>query len=414
MTAAHRRVRLACYASNVCMSLAANLSPLLFLTFRSQYGISFTMLGLLIVINYFSQLIIDLIFSFFSHKFDIAKTVRLMPWLTIAGYAVFISVPTLFPAHAYAGLLCGTVLFSVSAGLGEVLLSPVIAALPADDPDREMSKLHSVYAWGTVFVVIVSTLFLLAFGAENWPWLALLLQGVPLTAALLFMGADIPAVASPGKTTDAVRFLREKGLWLCVAAIFLGGASECTMSQWASSYIEQALGLPKVWGDVGGVALFAVMLGIGRTLYSKIGKNITRVLLLGGIGAAVCYLIAALSDVPLIGLFACALTGLCTSMLWPGSLVVSTAWYPAGGVLIYALMAAGGDMGASIGPQLVGLITDMVIANPAAAAAAEQMGLTLEQLGMKLGMLVGMIAPTASIAVYAAMHRRAGKQNQLK
>ena len=137
-------------------------------------------------------------------------------------------------------------------------------------------------------------------------------------------------------------------------------------------------------------------------------------LLLGGTGAAVCYLIAALSDVPLIGLFACALTGLCTSMLWPGSLVVSTAWYPAGGVLIYALMAAGGDMGASIGPQLVGLITDMVIANPAAAAAAEQMGLTLEQLGMKLGMLVGMIAPTASIAVYAAMHRRAGKQNQLK
>lgn len=409
MTAAHRRVRLACYASNVCMSLAANLSPLLFLTFRSQYGISFTMLGTLIVINYSSQLIIDLIFSFFSHKFNITRTVRLMPWLTIAGYAVFIAVPTLFPQHAYAGLLCGTVLFSVASGLAEVLLSPVIAALPADDPDREMSKLHSVYAWGTVFVVVFSTLFLLLFGTANWPWLALIMQAVPLTAALLFMGADIPAISSPGKVSGVMTFLREKGLWLCVLAIFLGGASECTMSQWASSYIEQALGLPKVWGDMGGVALFAVMLGLGRTLYSSIGKNITRVLLLGGIGAAVCYLTAALSDAPLLGLVACALTGLCTSMLWPGSLIVSTSWYPAGGVLIYALMAAGGDLGASIGPQLVGLITDTVIASPAAVQAAQQMGLTIEQLGMKLGMLVGMIAPVVSIAVYGTMHRRMKK-----
>ena len=406
MTAAHRRVRLACYASNVCMSLVANLSPLLFLTFRAQYGISFTMLGLLIVINYFSQLIIDLIFSFFSHKFNIAKTVKLMPWLTIAGYAVFAGGPALFPQHAYAALMAGTVLFSISAGLCEVLLSPVIAALPADDPDREMSKLHSIYAWGTVFVVIFSTLFLMVFGTQNWQWLALVMLAVPLTAALLFAGAEIPQMSSPEKISGVMTFLRNKGLWLCVLAIFLGGAAECTMSQWSSSYIEQAIGLPKVWGDVGGVALFAVMLGTGRTLYAKRGKDISKVLLLGGIGAACCYLVAAVSDIPLIGLAACALTGLCTSMLWPGSLIVATTRFPAGGVLIYALMAAGGDLGASIGPQLVGMVTDAVISSAGGTALAAQWGLTADQLGMKLGMLVGMVFPLVSIPVYALIRKK--------
>ena len=406
MTAAHRRVRLACYTSNVCMSLVANLSPLLFLTFRAQYGISFTMLGLLIVINYFSQLIIDLIFSFFSQKFNIARTVKLMPWFTIAGYAVFTASPSIFPQHAYAGLLAGTVLFSISAGLGEVLLSPVIAALPADDPDREMSKLHSVYAWGTVFVVIFATLFLLVFGTANWQWLALVMMLIPLTAALLFAGAEIPKMSSPEKISGVMSFLRNKGLWLCMLAIFLAGASECTMSQWASSYLEQALGLPKVWGDVGGVALFAVMLGTGRTLYAKRGRNIGKVLLLGGIGASACYLIAAVSGLPLIGLAACALTGLCTSMLWPGSLITSTSRFPAGGVLIYALMAAAGDLGASVGPQLVGLVTDLVIANPGSAAIAAGIGCTADQLGMKLGMLIGMLFPLFSIPVYAKLRKK--------
>ena len=378
-----KRLKWACYFTNISMAVAGNLPPILFLTFRSMYGVSYSLLGLLVLVNFITQLGIDLVFSFFSHRFNITKTVRFIPVLTVVGLMVYALWPVLLPQAAYAGLIMGTVLFSVSAGLGEVLISPVIAALPSDDPDREMSRLHSVYAWGAVGVVLLSTLFILAFGGSNWPWLAILFAAVPLTSAILF---------------SRVQLLKNSGVWLCVAGIFLGGASELVMAQWASGYLEQSMGIPKVWGDVLGVALFSVMLGMGRTLYGKFGRNIERVLLAGGIGASVCYLTAALCDIPLIGLLACALTGLCVSMLWPGSLTVSSERFPAGGVFIFALMAAGGDLGASVGPQLIGVITDAVLANPQTA-----------HLGMRVGMLVAALFPLLSIPVYAKLYREKKK-----
>lgn len=396
-----KRVKYGCYFGNVSMSVIGNLPPLLFLTFKATYGISYSLLGLLILINYCTQLAVDLVFSFFSHKFNISKTVKAMPVFTIVGFVIFSVSPWLFPDFIYLGLAIGTVIFSASSGLAEVLISPVIAALPADDPDREMSKLHSSYAWGVVGVVIISTLFLYIFGAQSWQCLALIFMIVPLISIILLWGAKLPEMETPERVSGAMGYLRNGGVWLCVLGIFLGGAAEVTMAQWSSSYLEYALGIPKVWGDVLGVAMFAVMLGIGRTLYSKVGKNVERVLLLGGIGATACYLIAALSSVPVLGLVGCALTGFCVSMLWPGSLIVASGRYPAGGVFIYALMAAGGDLGASIGPQLIGIITDSAMANPWVMEIAGSLGVMPEQIGMRLGMLVGMIFPLVSIPVYS-------------
>ena len=395
-----RHLKFACYSTNVTMSVVGNLSPLLFLTFRNLYGISYSMLGLLVMINFVTQLAIDLIFSFFSHRFNIPKTVKAIPVIAVLGFSLYALLPVLFPDHAYLGLSLGTVIFSAASGLAEVLISPVIAALPADDPDREMSKLHSVYAWGVVGIVIFSTVFLLLAGHESWPWLTLILMTVPALSAVLFAGSEIPPMETPEKASGALKLLKNKGLWLCVAGIFLGGSAECTMAQWCSGYIEQALGIPKIWGDLFGVALFSVMLGTGRTLYAKIGKNVGRVLTFGALGATVCYFLAAVTGAPVVGLLACAFTGFCTSMLWPGSLVVASARFPQGGVFIYAMMAAGGDMGASIGPQLVGVITDSVIAAPAAAALAEKLQITVEQLGMKAGMLCGMLFPLVAVFVF--------------
>jgi len=395
-----KRLKLACYGTNSTMSVVANLPPVLFLTFRSMYGISYSQLGLLVLLNYFTQLIVDLIFSFFSHRFDIPKTVRTIPAIAVGGLLFYAIWPFLFPGNVYLGLVIGTIIFSAAAGLGEVLISPVIAAIPADDPDREMSKLHSVYAWGVVVVIAVSTLFITLFGSENWQWLVFLFTLLPIAASILFSGAQIPPMETPERASGTLHLLKNKGLWLCVFAIFLGGSAECTMAQWSSSYLEQALGIPKVWGDLFGVALFAVMLGLGRTLYANYGKNIGKILTLGAVGATICYLTAALSNAPVIGLLACAFTGFCTSMLWPGNLVVASGRFPQGGVFIYALMASGGDLGASIGPQLIGMITDAVIANPAASALAASLSLAPEQLGMKLGMLVGMLFPLIAIPLY--------------
>lgn len=400
------RLKYACYSANVTMSVVGNLSPVLFLTFRSLYGISYSLLGLLVLINFVTQLIIDLIFSFFSHRFNISKTVKSIPLIAVFGFLIYAIWPFFFPGQVYPGLVIGTVIFSAASGLGEVLISPVIAAIPSNDPDREMSKLHSVYAWGVVFVIVISTVFLLLAGNESWQWLALIFMLIPLVSAFLFAGSEVPPMETPEQASGALRLLRNKGVWLCVFAIFLGGAAECTMAQWSSGYLEQALGIPKIWGDLFGVALFSVMLGLGRSLYAKIGKNIGKVLTFGAVGATLCYFTAAVSSIPWIGLLACAFTGFCTSMLWPGNLVVASGRFPEGGVFIYAMMAAGGDLGASVAPQLVGIITDAVMADPAAASFAAALDLAPEQLGMKMGMLCGMLFPLIGIFVYSYIWKK--------
>lgn len=395
----------ACYMSNASMSVTANISPLLFITFHQLYGISYALLGLLVLINYCTQLCVDLLFSFFSSKFNIGKTVRLMPLLTVLGLAVYAIFPALFPAQAYLFLTLGTVIFSASAGLAEVLISPVIAALPSDNPERDMSRAHSVYAWGVAAVVLLSTLYLQSFGRETWYILALLWTALPLCAFFLFLHSEIPPLqAEQQKEKHTHRSpLRSPMLLLCVLCIFLGGASENTMSQWCSGYLEAALGIPKLWGDVFGVAVFAVMLGLGRTLYAKFGKRISGFLLLGFTGAFVCYLTAALSQSAVIGLVACALTGFCVSMLWPGTLIYTAEVLPQTGVAVYALLAAGGDLGGSVAPQLVGSITDAVASSPFFTSLSLPM--SPEQLGFRIGLLAASLFPLMGIVLVCIMKR---------
>ena len=162
----YRRTKLTCYFTYLAMSSVFSLPPLLFATFRELYGISYTLLGTLVLINFCTQLGIDLIFSFFSKYFNIHKTIRLMPLLTAVGLCTYALIPTLFPNYAYVGLVVGTVMFSVAAGLGEVLISPTVAALPSDTPEKDMSTLHSLYGYGLVSVVLISTLCLQFIGNE--------------------------------------------------------------------------------------------------------------------------------------------------------------------------------------------------------------------------------------------------------
>ena len=396
------RVKLACFSVNVAMAVVGNLSPVLFLTFHELYNISYTLLGLLVLINFCTQLGIDLIFSFFSHKFNIPLVVKITPFLTVIGLLIYALSPFVFPNNVYIGIVIGTVIFSAASGFSEVLISPVIAAIPSENPEREMSKLHSIYAWGVVAVILISTIFLYAIpnGKNYWWVLPIIFMLIPIFSISMFMGAKLPRLETPEKLSGALKFFKSKWLWICVFAIFLGGAAECTMAQWSSSFIENALGIPKIWGDIFGVAVFSVALGFGRTLYAKKGKNIERVLFFGAIGSTVCYLTAVLSGIPVLGLIACALTGFFVSMMWPGCLLVASEKFPTAGVFIYAMMASGGDLGASFGPQLVGVIADVIPNTSLANSLSEALNLTTEQIGLKAGMLVGVILSSLAILVY--------------
>lgn len=408
----YRFMKYACFTVNLSMSVIATLSPILFLTFRELYGITFSMLGGLVVINFMVQLGMDLLLSFYSHKFSIPKLIRSIPILTAVGLLIYTLTPLVLPNAVYAGLVVGTLIFSASSGLAEALISPLFAALPSENPEREMTKLHSIYAWGVVLVTVVSTLLLFLPGRENWQWIPVIWCLIPLASCILFTKASFPPMETPEKASAVVSLLRSKGFLLCLLAIILGGPSECIMSQWSSSYLEYTLQIPKVWGDVLGVAVFAMMLGLGRTLYAKYGKNITLMLSLCAGSSVVCYLVAALVNIPAVGLAACALCGLTTSILWPCSLSVAAERFPTGGVAMFALMAAGGDFGAALGNQVMGSVTDLVAQAPWTAALSSQWQLTAEQLGMRIGLLICTVFPALCLVVHLQLHRQ-GKKDHL-
>ena len=407
----YKLTKTACYMTGMTMSISANLSPILFLTFKDMYNLSFTLLGFLVVINFFSQLLIDLIFTFFCKYFNIHRVVRITPFVAFVGLIVYAVLPRVFPDVAFLWIVTGTIIFSVASGLSEVLMSPVIAAIPSKNPEREMSKLHSMYAWGVVGVVILSTLFLAVFGGANWMYLALIWSIVPFTAFLMFLKAQLPQMDHfEGEQKETKIF--NKGIVLCTLCIFFGGAAECTMSQWASGFIENAIGVPKIYGDVIGVASFAALLGIGRTLYSKYGKKIINILLFGMLGASLCYFMAGLTLSPVVGIIACAMVGIFTSMLWPGTLIYVEEKFENVGVAIYALMAAGGDMGASLAPQLLGIISDKFCVMNFALKISNMFSISTEQVGMRAGLLVTGIFPVAGVLCILCMKKYFKKYNK--
>ena len=405
--AGFRRTKAACYMAWFTTAPVFALPPVLFAVLREQYGISYTLLGTLVLVNFCTQLGVDLLFTFFSRRFNVPLALRIMPLLTCGGLLVYALIPTLVPEYAYVGLLVGTVIFSASAGLSEVLLSPTVSALPSDTPGRDMSLLHSLYALGVFTTAVVSTLFLKWFGSENWVWLAVLFALFCLGPAALFFCSPIPDMDAHG-SADAARGSRKRrvGLALCAACIFFGSCAENTMANWISSYMETALHIDKAVGDILGMAMFAVLLGIARVCYGRWGKNILPVLLVGMAGSAVCYLAAAFSANIIVAFLACVLTGLFTGMLWPGALIMMEERIPGVGVAAFALMAASGDIGASLAPQLMGIVIDAVSAHAATVSVVG--GSSPEQLGLKAGMLVSAVFPIVGAGVVLVIARKFG------
>lgn len=390
-----KRTKLACYTAYFTMSSIFCVPPLLFMTFHNLYNISYTLLGTLVLTNFCTQMLVDLVFTIFSKKFNVKKVVRVMPCITSLGLFIYALVPNFFPQYAYIGLVVGTIIFSVSAGLSEVLLSPVIAAIPSDNPQKDMSMLHSLYAFGFFTMVVISTLFLKIFGNENWSYLVLLIGTLPLAAAVIFKISPFPDMSeeaskeiNKGKNKN-----RTIGLALCAFCIFLGSCAENTMSNWISTYMENALNIDKAFGDILGMAMFAILLGITRISYAKYGKNISKFLLISMICAAVCYLTVSFSNNTILSFVGCVLTGIFTAMLWPGTLILMEEKVNGVGVAAYALMASAGDFGASLAPQLMGIVVDNISVSEFAINMSNTLNLSPEQIGLKVGMLITSIFP---------------------
>ncbi len=388
----YKKTLIACYLGFVTQAISANFAPLLFLTFKNTYGITFEKIAIIPLVFYLTQLLVDLAATKFADKIGYRICVVFSQVLSAVGLILMAILPEIFPSP-FIGILIAVVLYAIGSGLIEVLVSPIVEACPFENKEGTMSLLHSFYCWGAMSVVLVSTLFFSIFGLESWKILAFIWALVPLYNTFNFMNCPIERLTPDGKSMSIGSLLKTPIFWLMIVLMVCSGASEATMSQWTSAFTESAVGVSKTVGDLAGPCLFAMFMGISRMLYGKFSErlNLTKVMLVCGIMCTCCYLLASLSTLPVLGLAGCALCGLAVGIMWPGSISLSSKSCPLGGTAMFAFLALAGDLGAMVSPSLVGTLSEMAGGN------------------LKTGLLVATIFPFILVFVLLILNKRKSK-----
>ena len=351
----------ACYFGYIIQAIVNNFAPLLFLTFREEFGIPLQQITTLVTINFLFQLFIDVVCAKVVDKIGYRKCIVAAQFFSALGIAGLGILPDWFE-NSYIGLIAAILLYATGGGLIEVLVSPIVEACPIKNKKAAMSLLHSFYCWGHLFVVIASTVFFSVFGIANWRILALIWAVVPFLNTFYFAKVPIAPLVEGGKQMSLKELFSSKLFWLFIIIMVCAGASEQGMSQWASAFAEAGLGVSKTIGDLAGPSLFAVTMGTSRVIYSKISEKIDLNKYMTGC-AVLCisaYAMASFSGNAVFSLVGCALCGFSVGVMWPGSFSLASEKFPKGGTAMFAFLALAGDFGCSFGPTVVGFATSIM------------------------------------------------------
>ena len=388
----YKKTKTACYLGFITQAIAANFAPLLFLKFHRDYGISLGNIALISTVFFFTQLLVDLFCAKFVDKIGYRISIVASEVLSAAGLIALAFLPDLLP-NAFAGILISVTVYAIGSGLIEVLVSPIVEACPFENKEATMSLLHSFYCWGSVGTIVISTAFFAIFGMNAWKWLTVIWALVPAINIYNFATCPIVPIVEEGKGMGIRQLAKKPLFWVAIILMVCAGASELAMAQWASAYAEAALGLSKTFGDLLGPCLFAVTMGISRVIYGKYGDKIKFTSFMIGSGAlcVTCYLMASISANPVMGLIGCIFCGFSVGIMWPGTISISSKTFPTGGTAMFALLAMAGDLGGSIGPAIVGRVTQFAGDN------------------IRVGMRVGLIFPTVLILMLIIISISAAK-----
>ena len=376
----YKKTKIACYLGFITQAIAANFAPLLFLKFHTDYNISLGNIALISTCFFFTQLVVDLFCAKFVDRIGYRTCIVASEVCSALGLVGLAFLPDLL-LNPYTGIIISVIIYAIGSGLIEVLCSPIVEACPFENKEATMSLLHSFYCWGAVGTILVSTAFFAIFRIDSWKWLAVLLAMVPAINTYNFATCPIEYLVEDGEGMSIPSLFKTPLFWVAIILMVCSGASELSMAQWASAYAEAALGLSKTMGDLMGPCLFAVAMGISRMLYGKYGEkvNLSKFMLGSGVLCVLCYVLASLFSNPIVGLIGCILCGFSVGIMWPGTLSISSKKFPTGGTAMFALLAMAGDLGGSIGPGIVGRVTQMAGDN------------------IRTGMTVGLIFPVVLV-----------------
>ncbi|WP_337474041.1 MFS transporter [Jutongia sp.] len=371
----------ASYIGYITQAIVNNFAPLLFVTFHQTYGISLSRIGLLVTVNFVTQILVDLFSAKFTDRIGYRPNAVLAHIFAAVGLILLGILPEL-TSDPYLGISIAVVIYAIGGGLTEVIISPIVEACPTDKKGAAMSLLHSFYCWGSVLVVLVSTLLFRLLGLDSWRIISAMWAVIPACNAIYFCFVPINSLADEGRGMSITGLLKEKVFWVLALLMLCSGASELAMSQWASALAETGLHVSKTAGDLAGPCFFAILMGSGRVLHAHVAEHFS---LTGYLGACAClcivsYLVVTFSPLPAISLAACGVCGLSVAAMWPGTFSISSKVCPQGGTTIFALLALAGDIGCSAGPTTVGFVSSAL------------------QDNLKLGLLSAIIFPVLMIA----------------
>ena len=346
------------YLGFITQAITANFAPLLFLTFHKTFGISLGKIALISTVFFFTQLLVDVLCAKFADRIGYRAGAI---WSEITAGLGLISLavlPSILP-DPFVGIMISVVIYAIGSGLIEVLVSPIIEACPFEHKEKVMSLLHSFYCWGCVGVILISTIFFAVFGVGEWRLLAIVWALVPLYNIYNFATCPLEPLVKEGKGMSIGELFKTPMFLLGIVLMVCAGASELSMAQWASAFVESALGLSKTMGDLAGPCLFATAMGISRVIFGKYGDrmDLTKYMLSSGELCLVCYLLAAVSRSPIMGLLGCVACGFAVGIMWPGTISIMSKRLPLGGTAMFALLAMAGDLGGSSGPAIVGFVS---------------------------------------------------------
>ena len=386
----------ACYLGFITQAIAANFAPLLFLKFHEDYGISLGRIALISTVFYLTQLVVDVVCAVFVDRIGYRKSVVASEVLSVLGLVGLSFLPDLC-GSPFAGILVCVTIYAIGSGLIEVLCSPIVEACPFEHKEAVMSLLHSFYCWGSVGVIVLSSLFFTVFGIGSWRVLACLWALLPLYNIFNFASCPIERLTEEGKGMTIFQLFKTPLFWVAVLLMVCAGASELAMAQWASAYTEAALGFSKAVGDLLGPCLFAVTMGISRMIYGKYGETIPlhKYMLVSGALCLGCYLLASLAADPVFSLIGCIFCGFSVGIMWPGTISIISPRLPQGGTALFAMLAMAGDLGGAFGPSLVGTVSQ------------------LNSNDLHSGMLAGSVFPLVLIVALAALLLQSKKSGSL-
>lgn len=348
----------ACYVGYVIQAMVNNLSPLLFVQFKRQFALDSAMLSFIIFINFGLQIIVDSLSAKITEKIGYRAGAILAQIFSCTGLVCLGVLPNVI--NPFTGIITATVLMAIGGGFVEVILSPVIEALPLGNKSGAMCFLHSFYCWGHIFTVLAATIYFNLFTIDAWRYLPVALAVIPLLNCITFAVCPLETLEGDETPSSYKSIFTMRGFWLFPVLILASGAAEQAIAQWASDFAEIGLGVDKTLGDVFGTCLFALGMALSRTVYGVLGEKIDlkkAFVLCGGllIGS---YLLAALSPAAGLSLAGIAFGGVFVGLLWPGLYAVAGQAYPKGGTKMFGVLALFGDIGCTVGPTLTGLVSN--------------------------------------------------------